>query len=230
MHKLKRALSMLLRPLLRFVFRLLPSRDAWERWELGLDVKLFGSSEYFRAYCLRESSVAVGSLDEICEWLLGCEYHNHAAQRGEHDFWPPPPDFEGTQRGDCKDHALWAWRKLNELGLAAELVCGQSRANDVDFQALSTYEFFEGHAWVQFYRDGVEYLFEPAVKDRGSMIRPLAGLRACYIPWFAVGPDFRRYKYWGYAYSLFGLAPSRSGRGGESPKVDRQDSHAEPRR
>ena len=74
---------MLLRHLFRFVFRLLPSRDPWERWELGLDVKLFGSSEYFRAYSLRESSVAVGSLDEICEWLLGCEYHNHAGQRSE---------------------------------------------------------------------------------------------------------------------------------------------------
>jgi hypothetical protein len=62
---------------------------------------------------------------------------------------------------------------------------------------------------VQFRRDGVDYLFEPATKDRGSMLRPLAGSRAHYLPWFAVGPDFRRYKYWGYVYSVFGVAPSR---------------------
>ncbi len=199
---------MLLRQLFRFVFRLLPSRDPWERWELGLDVKLFGASEYFRAYSLRQSTVGVASLDDICEWLLGCAYHNHTEQSSEQTFWPPPPDFEGSRRGDCKDHALWAWRKLNELGIAAELVCGQSRADDEDFQSLSNYEFFQGHAWVQFQRDEVEYLLEPALKVRGSMIRPLGGLRACYIPWFAVGPDFRRYKYWGYAYALFGFAPS----------------------
>jgi hypothetical protein len=219
MHKLKRALSTLLRPVFGFVFRLLPSRDPWERWELGLEVSLFGSSEYFRAYGLRESAVPVGSVEEICEWLLGCEYCNQAEPCSERDFWPPPSDFEGSRRGDCKDHALWAWRKLNELGIAAELVCGQARAEDEDFQAVSTCKFFEGHAWVQFQRDGVECLFEPSVKDRGSMIRPLAGCRAYYIPWFAVGPNFVRYKYWGYAYSLFGLTPSRASRGYGSPKA-----------
>jgi hypothetical protein len=210
MPKLKRVLSKLLRPVFRFAFRLLPDRDSWERWELSLDVSLFGSSEYFRAYCLRESTVTVGSVDEICEWLLSCEYRNHAGECSERDSWPPPPDFEGSRRGDCKDHALWGWRKLNELGITAKLVCGQSRAEDEDFQSVSIYEFFQGHAWVQFQRDGVEYLFEPAQKGRRAMIRPLAGCRACYIPWFAVGPDYRRYKYWGYSYSLFGVEKATS--------------------
>ncbi len=44
--------------------------------------------------------------------------------------------FRGKRRGDCKDHALWAWRKLNELGIAAELVCGQSRADEEYFPVL----------------------------------------------------------------------------------------------
>jgi hypothetical protein len=139
-----------------------------------------------------------------CEWLLGCEYHNDPDYSSDRKPWPSPSDFEGCRRGDCKGHALWAWRKLNELGIVAELVCGQPRWDKEEFQPFSTTDvFFQGHAWVQFNRNGVEYLFDPSLKDRVCMVRPLTDVRAWYQPWFAVGPDFRRYMYWGHAVFLF---------------------------
>ena len=61
-----------------------------------------------------------------------------------------PRTFTGPQ-GDCK-HALWAWRKLIELGHPAEFFVGQ---------------WLEGggahhdcHAWVVFEQDGERFLLE----------------------------------------------------------------------
>jgi hypothetical protein len=60
---------------------------------------------------------------------------------------------------------------------------------------------------VQFQRDGVEYLLDAVTKDRASMIRPLAEVRANYMPWFGVGPHLERYHYYGFACFLLGLSP-----------------------
>ena len=68
--------------------------------------------------------MAVKSLQEICEWLVGCDYADDEAFFNEPDFWQHPVMFEQTRKGDCEDHALWAWRKLVELGFEAELVRG----------------------------------------------------------------------------------------------------------
>jgi hypothetical protein len=76
--------------------------------------------------------------------------------------------FERRRRGDCEDFALWAWRKLAEVGVDAEFCVGRVICDDrpeVDRQ----------HAWVVFRVDEAAYLFEPAARIRSRMIRPLAG-------------------------------------------------------
>jgi hypothetical protein len=198
---------------------------------LGSNSRLIPSSDYFRTYCSRKSAVAVGSLEEICDWLQRCEYDGLITHLCAPGGWPLAEDFENTRRGDCKDHALWAWRKLNELGIVAELMCGQVRDNKEKFQRLVPFSpqmFQQGHAWVQFQRDGTDYLFDPTSKDRSLMVRPLAAARRCYIPWFSVGPGFRRYKFWGYVCSLFELNVSQRELCGykqtavsDQPKADR---------
>src|SRR5690348_3236184 len=46
-----------------------------------------------------------------------CEYVRDPVH--ERDFWQHPKTFEQLRKGDCEDHALWAWRKLTELGISA---------------------------------------------------------------------------------------------------------------
>jgi hypothetical protein len=43
---------------------------------------------------------------------------------GEADFWQHPSTFERLRTGDCEDFAVWAWRKLIELGYDVDLVAG----------------------------------------------------------------------------------------------------------
>lgn len=211
---LKRILFAALYPAVRFAFHLLPSSDPWERSEVEPRSRSFGSSEDFRRYCLRESSVSVRSLDEVCEWLLGCEYQHDPKQSDDLAYWTHPPDFEGLRRGDCKDHSLWAWRKLNELGIEAELMFGQCRSAGEEFPSRSAFatldSFEECHVWVRFQREGTEYLFETTMKDVAWMIRPLADVRAYYLPCFGVGPNFCRYTYYGLLCTVFGVRASLS--------------------
>jgi len=65
-----------------------------------------------------QSTVCVNDIAAICEWLADCEYVRDPVH--ERDFWQHPKTFEQLRKGDCEDHALWAWRKLTELGIPAE--------------------------------------------------------------------------------------------------------------
>jgi predicted transglutaminase-like cysteine proteinase len=99
------------------------------------------------------------------------------------DFWQHPSVFEDLKRGDCEDFALWAWRKLTELGIDAELCVGRVIARDrpdINYQ----------HAWVVYRADETEYLFEPAARTQSTMIRPLAEAKNDYVPHFAVNHRF----------------------------------------
>jgi hypothetical protein len=208
---MRRSIWTWLRPVLRWVVRRLPVGDPWERMlNLGLGWEWLGPPDYYYSYRGRQSKVSADSLDEICDWLMACEYRlqpEHLCRRGG---WPPADDFENNRRGDCKDHALWAWRKLNEIGVPAELLVGQCRSHDEDFQEFNPWtfsgDFFQGHAWVQFQQGGVSYLLDSTQKVRDAMIRPLVELRAYYLPWFGVGPACQRYKYWGFVCSVFRVA------------------------
>ena len=74
--------------------------------------------------------------------------------------WQQPCAFEQSRRGDCEDFALWAWRKLVEMGVDAEFYVGRVMCGDDPVSARQ-------HAWVV-YRVDDEFLFEPRPRERGQ--------------------------------------------------------------
>ena len=126
-----------------------------------------------------QSQVPVASIDDIVEWLTGCEYVTDLALFQEQDVWQHPAAFERLRRGDCEDFALWAWRKLAEVGVEAEFYVGRvilTDEPDLDRQ----------HAWVVYRAKGTDFLFEPAARNPQRIIRPLSDARDEYVPHFAV--------------------------------------------
>src|ERR687883_159994 len=124
---IRRALSLLVRPLGVAILRRTSVPDPWERVEIRATLRQLGGgaakdvSWYFEG----ESAVAVATLDDVQAWLAGCEYASDPDLFQERDFWQHPRTFEHMRKGDCEDFALWAWRKLVELGHDADLVVGR---------------------------------------------------------------------------------------------------------
>lgn len=189
----RRLLWPLSRPLLRRLLPLFADEDPWERVGTRVPLRSFGagSTRDFRWYFEGESTVPVSSLDDLCEWLLGCEYARDQDLFHEADFWQHPRTLEHLRKGDCEDHSLWAWRKLVELGYEAKLVSGQTR-----------HENGGSHVWVVFRGDGEEYLLEATSTCTGRMIRRLAEVKDEYEPHFSVDHRFERSSYTGYLHAL----------------------------
>ena len=152
----------------------------WDRVPMDVPATAFGpgSRWQFPHYFEGESIVRVTSIDDIVRWLGMCEYVSDVEQFHERDVWQQPCAFEQRQRGDCEDFALWAWRKLTEIGVDAEfyvgrVICGEPASA-------------RQHAWVVYREGRDEVLFEPAARDRECMIRPLAAVKGAYVPHFAV--------------------------------------------
>jgi hypothetical protein len=167
--------------------------DTWERLTSRLVTPQFfgsGSSRNFSWYLEGESDIPVRVLDDVCEWLVACHYVRDDELFKKADFWQHPRNFEHLRRGDCEDHALWAWRKLIELGYRAEFFVGQWFAGCGDGHGR--------HAWVVFERDGERFLCEAVSKDRGRMIRPLRDVLAEYSPHFSVDHRLTMHSYAGY--------------------------------
>ena len=89
-----------------------------------------GSQRPFAEYFEGESSVRVGSIDGIVAWLQTCEYVTDLELFHKRDVWLHPGAFERLKRGDCEDFALWAWRKLAEIGIDAEFCVGRVICDD----------------------------------------------------------------------------------------------------
>lgn len=159
---------------LRVSARLLGRESAWERLAVPVPARVFGpgSDRPFASYFKGRSRVPVRSLEDIVVWLQGCEYVTDVKQFRQRDVWQHPRSFERRRRGDCEDFALWAWRKLAELGIDAEFCVGRV--------------FDRQHAWVVYRLDGAAFLFEPAARTRAQMIRPLEEAMDQYVPHFAV--------------------------------------------
>ena len=106
-----------LRPLWRLFLRVVPVADPWERLNYRVPAKRYGpgSIHDFAWYFEGASGVATSSVEDIQEWLLGCEYVSDPDLFRVADYWQHPRTFEQIRRGDCEDHAIWAWRKLIEL-------------------------------------------------------------------------------------------------------------------
>jgi len=154
-----------------------------------------------------ESNVAVSTLDDVIEWLGGCQYESDTSLFHESDYWQHPRTFEQLRRGDCEDFALWAWRKMIEMRIDAILVVGRRVPPGAENSR---------HAWILF-RDGDdEFLFEPIVRDRDVAVRRVSTVRTEYIPEFGVTHDKRRFFFAGYAYFLQNrqLGRARSSPGG----------------
>jgi len=195
------ALRRLLSAFMRFGARLAGRESAWERVPMRVPARLFGpgSEQPFAQYFEGESGVPVESIDDIVAWLQSCEYVTDLEQFNQRDFWQHPRAFEQLRRGDCEDFALWAWRKLAEVGIDAEFCVGRvicASQPEVDRQ----------HAWVVYRVDGTTFLFEPAARTRSRMIRLLEDAMGEYVPHFAVNHRFDTSAFAGCA------ADSRRGR------------------
>ncbi|NUO02485.1 MAG: transglutaminase-like cysteine peptidase [Saprospiraceae bacterium] len=96
------------------------------RWQEDVSFHSFanGSQHEFGWYLTGKSEVPIHSLEGVIAWLKTCTYVHDQKLFGKRDHWQHPLEFEKTKQGDCEDHALWAWRKLIELGLRTEFVVG----------------------------------------------------------------------------------------------------------
>ena len=172
--------------------RLVPPKDPWTRIPMRPPLHAFGpgARQDFAWYFQGESGVSVRQIDEMLAWLGQCEYTSDHEAYQVSDFWQHPRTFELMRRGDCEDFALWAWRKLVELGFDAQFVVGYATVGP---------EAGRRHAWVQF-RDGDrEFLLEPCQRSADHAVRPLDEVRDAYYPEYGVDAQWRRFAFAGYA-------------------------------
>jgi hypothetical protein len=204
---------------MRPFLRNLTSEDPWERVDIKVPLRSYGlgSVNDFAWYFEGDSSVTVATIDDIQQWLLACEYVRDPDLFNEADFWQHPRTFEQIRRGDCEDHALWAWRKLIELGYDADLVAGRSLP-----WVPGRHE--RGHAWVVFRHEGETYLFETATKSRAHMVRPLSTVASGYRPEFGVDRTRTRFAYNGVLITMrereFGTGSAEPNVGSPSIRTD----------
>lgn len=165
--------------------------DPWQRLPYAAKPTMFGRGclHPFPWYFEGESAVVMRGVDDVCAYLLECEYVQDPDLFNESDFWQHPRTFERLRQGDCEDHALWAWRKLVELGLDAELVSGTQRTAD---------GATNGHVWVRFRDGGREFILETVTRDRDRMVRPFDVAKGDYVPHASVDRAFMLHCYSGY--------------------------------
>jgi hypothetical protein len=165
-----------------------------------------GNHHDFSWYFEGESAVKVETLDDVLEWLLGCGYVRDPELFHEQDFWQHPRTFERLRQGDCEDHAMWAWRKLIELGYDADLVSGRLTGLDATSAGSG------GHVWVLFRRNGETFILEATAKAKEQMLRTLVQARAEYIPSVGVDRTRKRFAYNGLLLTLKDRQPPRPSR------------------
>lgn len=163
------------------------SYHLWESRYQNLPLKFYGggANRKFDYYFFRQSRVRVDSVRDIVEWLLGCEYVSDSEQFGKRDHWQHPVDFEKTRRGDCEDFALWAWRKLVDLGQDAEFMVGKW----IHDGRVGT------HAWVFLRHEGEEFVFESTGRTPERIVKLHQDESENYIPFASVDSQLRKKVY-----------------------------------
>lgn len=187
-----RIIQRLLRPALIRLARAFPAEDAWQRNEHLVFRRQFGRgcNHEWSWYFERHSTVSVKSVKELCRWLSQCTYAHDTDLFNEKDFWQHPVTFEVTRRGDCEDHALWAWRKLTELGLYAEFVGGRRWEGEKLHETKHAAVIFEEHSR--------RYLLDGTAKQEGTvLVLPIHKARELFCPQFSVDSAFKTYRYGG---------------------------------
>jgi hypothetical protein len=179
----------------RVARRWFATRDAWAYVEHPVPFHYFGpgSLHEFGWYLDGPSTVSVSSVEDIERWLLGCAYRSDEALFGQSDLWLHPGHFEQLRKGDCEDHAIWAWRKLKDLGIPARLFAGR--------RIVSVNGGVGFHAWIVLEQDAQPWLFETTAFLFRRMLRPLDEVRALYIPHFSVDHDLVVRMYCGHVKS-----------------------------
>jgi hypothetical protein len=164
----------------------------WEWQHQNIPLKYFGGGAQhpFDYYFTRESRVEVSTIDEIVAWLLECHYVSDREQFNERDHWQHPVDFEVTRKGDCEDFALWAWRKLVELGHDAEFMVGKWVRG----------ERAGSHAWVLLRHAGETWVFESTGRSPMRVMRRHAEAAAHYVPFASVDKALKKKVYQGIAW------------------------------
>ena len=132
--------------------RLFPVQNPWTRLPLEAPLAFYGDGARrgFDWVFEGDSAITVASFDELVQWLDGCTYDTDRRLFQEDDFWQHPSTFEHLRRGDCEDFALWAWRKMVEIGIDAELVIGRR---------IPPGSANSRHAWIVFHDDNAEFVF-----------------------------------------------------------------------
>ena len=181
-------------PLVRLYLKKQPASDPWDRMRFPVPNRFFSPQVLsgFRKYFDGTSIVAVKTLNELCEWLVGCRYVPAQDLFENQKAWEHPLQFERTREGNCLCHALWAWRKLIGLDYNADFLVGELRAKDGTWG---------GHAWVCFEQQGSTHLLESTAKTLQHMVRPLSDAKADYCPEFGIGRQYEKWAYFGYLYT-----------------------------
>ena len=188
---IRKAFHHISRPLSRLLLRTVNIEDAWRRYPKEVPLQLYGAGAQhdFSWYFERPSGVEVSNVEDVLAWLLECIYMRDPDLFNETDFWQHPTTFEELRKGDCEDFALWAWRKLVELGFDAEFVAGR---------CVGCEQHGAGHTWVHYRKEKKVFLFDPVLRDPALMIQPLTSVRHSYLPEVSVDGRLNRYVYGGY--------------------------------
>jgi len=154
------------------------SNDVWHALEFNVPIDLFGrgSIRDFAWYCEPDCGIRVDNIDQLCRFLLGCEYMDDMDLFSVSDCWQHPANFAKIRQGDCEDFALWAWCKLAALDMRAEFVTGVWNPDGAP----------DLHAWIILHPDDQPYVLETVAVKREQMLLPLQDIRHEYIPHFSV--------------------------------------------
>ena len=176
-------------PVIKLAWYYLEDGNTWKSVDHHVPLRIYGSGcqKDFEWYFEGKSQISASNIAELCEWLAGCEYVRDPDLFHLSDFWQHPTTFEQIRKGDCDDHAIWAWRRLCELGYPAELMVGVWVSNDDSGQ----------HAWVAFEKDGERFVLESMAGEAHKMVKSLMAVKDEYNPHFAVDGNFKRKVYSG---------------------------------
>lgn len=139
-------------------------------------------------YIAHPLTVNCKSIRDIRQFLGSCHMVSAQDLFGK-DHWQPPEEFERLKKGGCVDVSLWTWRQLLSLGYDARFVGGSSG------------RYGDGHAWVEYFRDGKCFLVEPQYCRVGDAMPRLTTLR--YKPKLSVASHGTTVKYFVHKPSDF---------------------------
>lgn len=142
-----------------------------------------GSMVQFKTYLEDDAPYRATSVEDIELWLAGCQYEFDRTDR-----WLRPSQFEPLRKGDCEDHALWAWNKMHRLGIDAEFCIGP-RLDPGDQGRQKT-----NHAWLVFRQDGMAMNFE-TVDKTGTGIQPRSAVKDTFLTKYSVDMRNRTFRH-----------------------------------